>query len=176
MKTIMNKSVPIILLAFGLLGINSQATEPGNQPKKVDAKPSIEGVWQMTRVTAPMEEAPGFQEAPAGVAENVKISFKDGKMEFIPGEPGFTHYTYTIDPKKTPKQMDWKPAEKSNKDGGTDYLIYKIEGNKITIMFNPETPGKRPVRFDRKVCYVYEGKRVVEEKPEAPKPEKKKSK
>ena len=157
----MNKSVPILLLAFGLLGMNSPAIEPDNQSQKVEVEPSIEGVWQITRLTAPREEDPGFEEAPPGVAENLKLSFKDGEMTFIPGEPGFTCYTYTIDPEKDPKQMDWKPVEKSNKDDGAAHLIYGIEGDKITIMFNPETPDKRPVGFDRKACYVYEGKRVL---------------
>lgn len=170
-----NKSISILLLAFGLLGMNSPAIEPDNNPQKVVVEPSIEGVWQMTKLTAPIEEPPGFEEAPLGVAENLKISFKDGKMTFIPGEPGYTRYTYTIDPQKNPKQMEWKPAEKSNEDGREAHLIYRIKGNKITIMFDPDNPDNRPVRFDKKVCYVYEGKRVVEEKPEALNSEEKKS-
>ena len=138
---------------------------PGDKPigKKIDVEgaANIENVWQMTRLTAPIEEPPGFEEAPDGVAENLKISFKDGKMTFIPGEPGYTRYTYNIDPNKNPKQMDWTPDEKSNKDGTVAHLIYRIEGNKITIMFDPDNPDDRPVRFDRKKCYVYEGERDV---------------
>jgi len=138
---------------------------PGDEPagKKVDVEgaPSIEGIWQMTRLTAPIEEPPGFEDAPPGVAENLKISFKDGNMAFIPGEPSYTRYTYTIDPHKNPKQMDWKPVERSNKDGAAAHLIYRIEGDRITIMFDPDNPDKRPVRFDKKKCYVYEGERLV---------------
>lgn len=41
------------------------------------------------------------------------------------------------------------PAERS---------IYRIEGDNITIMFDP---ARRPGGFDRKKCYTYEGRRVI---------------
>lgn len=166
-----NKSILILLLAFGLCGLNSSANEADSKSQKIAATPGIEGIWQLTRITVPKDGKPGFESAPEGYAEALKISFKDGKMTMIPGEPGYTRFTYTADSEKEPKQLTWKPAELREEKGGDALAIYKIEGDKITIMIQDE---KRPVDFDRTKSASYEGKRVVEKKAEAPKPEEKK--
>jgi uncharacterized protein (TIGR03067 family) len=164
------KLIPIFLLAFVCPTLSGLSDEPlALNLKKEAADPSpIEGVWQLTRITAPSESPQGFEEAPPGYAEMLKITFKDGKMSITPGEPGYTHHSYTNDFRKEPKHLDWKPVEK--RENGDDKMIpsiYKIEGNMITIMFDPD---KRPVGFDRKKYYVYEGRRVVKAVPKKPNP------
>lgn len=72
-------------------------------------------------------------------------------MIFIPAEPSYARYSYSIDPKKEPKHLDWKPGEEANKNRGVAHCIYKIEGEKITIMFAPDglPRGKRPLHLIR---------------------------
>ena len=168
-----NKLITAALVVLGMAALSASGGKAADKTERPANRDSIEGTWQLTKLTAPSEEAPGFEEAPPGFAESLKISFKDGKMTFIPAEPGFTFYTYVINPHKEPKHLDWRSAEAVNKKGGlVNRSIYKIEGDKITIMFSPGEVGvpgekpvmsgeKRPVGFDRTKCNAYEGKRIA---------------
>ena len=162
----MKRLIPFLVLALGLASLNALGDKAADRKEKPLSPSSIEGIWQVTKITAAAEEPPGFVEAPPGVAGSLKISFKDDKMTFIPAEPGYARYSYSIDPKKEPKHLDWKPAEAANKNRGVARCIYKIEGEKITIMFAPDglPGGKRPTAFDKTKCDIFEGKRVVDAK------------
>lgn len=156
-----NKSVPILLLAFGFLGMPASGQEPAKDAPKIVVKPGIEGTWQLTAITLPRGGVPGFESAPAGYAEALKLTFKDGKMSMIPGEPGYTVSSYTIDSEKEPMQLNWMPTEAQDEKAKPMKAIYKIEGDKLTIMFRDD---KRPTDYDRSKSYSYEGTRVIEKK------------
>jgi uncharacterized protein (TIGR03067 family) len=58
--------------------------------------------------------------------------------------------TFTVDPAKSPKELDVKPTGGPNK-GQTVKGIYKLDGDTLTICYDHEADkGKRPAKFETK--------------------------
>lgn len=53
---------------------------------------------------------------------------------------------YTLDPKKSPRQMDIFPTQGDN-NGKTFWAIYELNGDKLTICYSL-SPGVRPESFE----------------------------
>ena len=52
---------------------------------------------------------------PGEIVEKLKLIFKDDKLTFTPGEPGFTQYTFKLDPNTKPASFDMTHADGSKK-------------------------------------------------------------
>ncbi len=72
------------------------AAEPPKQDTVKKDLNAIFGTWQVTAI-----EADGMA-SPAEMVEKLKFIFKDDKLTFTPGEPGFTQYTFKLDPNTKP--------------------------------------------------------------------------
>jgi len=55
--------------------------------------------------------------------------------------------TFTADPAKKPKEMDVKPQEGPNK-GQLVKVIYKLEGDTLTLCYDHEKSEKRQTKFE----------------------------
>ena len=101
----------------------------------------IQATWKIVTL-----EVDG-QHAPAEIVGKLKLVFKDDKLTFTPGEPGFTNYTYKLDPTQTPPAFDMTHADGTNQ-GKTEKGIYSLKGDSLKICFGKT--DKRPKEFTAK--------------------------
>ncbi len=123
----------VVLTANSLM-----AGEPAKQDafkKDVDA---IQGTWKIVAL-----EADGKQ-APAEIVAALKLTFKGDTLTFTPGEPGFSNYTYKLDPSVKPANFDMTHAD-GPKKGETNRGIYLLEGDRLKICFGKA--DSRPKEF-----------------------------
>lgn len=98
---------------------------------------AIQGTWKAVAL-----EANG-NAAPAAIVASLKLVFKDNTVTFTPGEPGFTNYTFKLDPDAKPAVFAMTHADGSQK-GKTSNGIYLLNGDQLKLCFAPgdETPGE----------------------------------
>lgn len=123
----------IVLIATRLIA--AEPPTPDAAKKDVDA---IQGTWKLVAL-----EANGEQGPPEIVAA-LKLTFKGDTLTFAPGEPGFSNYSYKLDPTTTPASFDMTHADGPNK-GKTDKGIYSLAGNHLRICFGKA--DNRPTEF-----------------------------
>ncbi len=126
----------IFLIATSLV-----AGEPSKQNKGKNDLNEILGTWQVTAM-----EADGMG-GPAEIVGKLKLIFKADELTFTPGEPGFTRYTFKLDPRTKPASFDMTPTEGSKK-GETKKGIYLLEGDRLKICFGIE--DERPKELTAK--------------------------
>ena len=131
------------ILLVGVTAFLVAADPPKEDAAKKDLE-SIQGTWKIV-----MLEADGEQ-APAEIVATVKLVFKDDKLTFTPGEPGFTNYTYKLDPTAKPATFDFEHTEGAFK-GKVWKGIYAVDGDTLTTCDNGPDPDKaRPTAFEAK--------------------------
>lgn len=133
------------------------------QPKKDDATAKelkkLKGVWKVVEL-----EADG-KKAPANEIEGMRWTIDDKEiLAKDPGEPG-KKVSFTIDPSKSPKEIDLEPlegTEKGKKLGG----IYELDGDKLKVCVGDKV---RPTDFktDAKGLGLIAFERVKEQQPGA---------
>lgn len=123
----------IVLMANSLIA--GEAVKQDAVKKDVDA---IQGTWKIVAL-----EADGKQ-APAEIVATLKLTFKGDTLTFTPGEPGFSNYTYKLDPTTKPASFDMTHADGDNK-GETQKGIYSLEGNHLRICLGKA--DNRPKEF-----------------------------
>jgi uncharacterized protein (TIGR03067 family) len=128
------------ILLVGVTAFLVAADPPKEDAAKKDLE-SIQGTWKIV-----MLEADGEQ-APAEIVATVKLVFKDDKLTFTPGEPGFTNYTYKLDPTAKPANFDMTHTDGANK-GKTQKGIYSLAGDSLKICFGQA--DQRPKEFTAK--------------------------
>lgn len=99
---------------------------------------AIQGKWKVVAM-----EAQGNQ-APAEVVAVLKYIFKDNKLTITPGEPGFTHDTFKLNPSAKPAAIDITPAEPGRAADDMQKGIYTLEGDRLKICFGN---NKRPTKM-----------------------------
>jgi uncharacterized protein (TIGR03067 family) len=57
--------------------------------------------------------------------------------------------TFTVDPAKTPREMDVKGTGGPQK-GQLVKAIYKLDGDRLTVCYDHDKPGDRPAKFESK--------------------------
>jgi uncharacterized protein (TIGR03067 family) len=88
----------------------------------------IQGTWKLIAM-----EANGRQAPPETVAV-MKLNFTGDTLTFTPGEPGFTHFEYVLDPTVSPAGFAMTHADDPKK-GQTSNGIYWLEGDRLKICF-----------------------------------------
>lgn len=127
-----------LLLFFALLLVT---TAPARDDAKSDAA-KLEGTWVMVS-----GEASG-QAMPADLVKTGKRAAKNGETSITFGERVYFKATYTIDPAKKPKAIDYVMTEGPTK-GKTHLGIYEIDGDTVKFCFGG--PGaERPTDFTAK--------------------------
>jgi uncharacterized protein (TIGR03067 family) len=127
----------LLIVAGPLRGDDSKK---GKDSGKDKAK--IQGTWMLESL-----EADG-QQGPAEIIATLTLSFKDDKLVFSPGEPGFTNYTFKLDPTTTPPSFDMTPVEGTDKGKATKG-IYLLQGDTLKICLGHD---KRPKDFTTKAA------------------------
>lgn len=131
------------------------AEKPANPPatpaEQAAAKPAeqkdlakrdqaaIQGKWKVVAM-----EANG-RPAPASILAVLKYEFKGDKLFITPGEPGFTDYTFKLNPSAKPATIDMpriKPGGELDKTESQG--IYTLEGDHLKICFGK---NKRPTEM-----------------------------
>jgi len=77
----------------------------------------------------------------------LKLIFKGDELTFTSGQPGFTHYTFRLDPRTKPARFDMTHADGSKK-GETKKGIYLLENDRLKICFGSE--DERPKELTAK--------------------------
>jgi uncharacterized protein (TIGR03067 family) len=137
MKTLLIRSAVNFAL-IALLATSLMAGESSKQDAVKKDLDGIQGTWKMAAL-----EAEG-QHAPADVIATMKLTFKGDTLTFTPGEPGFSNYTYKLDPTTTPANFDMTHAD-GPKKGETDKGIYSLEADHLKICFGKA--NDRPKEF-----------------------------
>lgn len=88
----------------------------------------IQGTWKLVAL-----EANG-QQAPAEFVAVLKLVFKGDALTFTPGEPGFTHYKFKLDPATKPASFTMAHAD-GTKQRETNSGIYSLDGDCLQICF-----------------------------------------
>jgi uncharacterized protein (TIGR03067 family) len=139
-------------LAIVIATVLIAANPPNKNAAKRDFE-NIQGTW-----TIVMLESDGEQ-APAEIVATVKLVFKGDKLTFAPGEPGFTNYTYKLDPNAKPAGFDMTHADGKDK-GITQRGIYSLETDSLKICFGEKRPNEFTARAKSgQVIYVLKRKK-----------------
>ena len=126
------------LLAWALAGLIvmplvAAAADDGDDLKL------LAGTWK------PKEANLGGNKIDAMLLETAKVVYEGEKYTITIGEKGEMG-TFTLDPKKMPKQMDIFPTSGDN-NGKTLLAVYELAGDKLTICYSL-TPTVRPDNFE----------------------------
>lgn len=127
------------LLAAGLWQFG--VTTPSNADIDKKDCEKLQGTWSIVELVADGEVAP------AEVTDILKLVFKDDRLTFAPGEPGFTNYTYKLDTTTKPASFDMIHADGESK-GEIKKGIYSRDGDRLKICFG--IADDRPTEFSAK--------------------------
>jgi uncharacterized protein (TIGR03067 family) len=110
-----------------------------DDPKKTDDAETLKGNWKAVSLSQ------SGQAVPAEIASHLKFTF-DGKSYVNKMDEMVEEGSYAIDATKTPKTIDFDI--KTGDDKGKKQLgIYKIEGDKLTIVVAKPGGNERPASF-----------------------------
>ena len=105
---------------------------------------AIQGVWQVTDVESKDKRLPGE----AGVLKKIRTqqwTFTDDRVSVrMPGQKDIPPAGYTLDPSKSPKEIDITPEEKQGEPGPG---IYSLEGDVLKLCFPGPGGGPRPTEL-----------------------------
>ena len=130
------KTFSISLIVF--IAIATMATETSRQNALQQDINGIQGSWKIEAL-----EADG-QPAPPQIVGTLKLVFKDDTLAFKPGEPGFTHYKYKLNPTVQPAGFAMTHADGTN-IGESENGIYLLVGDRLKICFG--SGKQRPKEF-----------------------------
>jgi uncharacterized protein (TIGR03067 family) len=130
------KRVGFLAIAVILLG---GADEAQQGDAKNDSK-LLQGNWTMSSLAINGEELPGDQ------ISSGKLVVEDNRYKVSFGDMMISS-TFTLDPGKTPKQIDFTYADGPQK-GQTLKGIYEITEDTFRMCRALEPEGERPTKFD----------------------------
>jgi uncharacterized protein (TIGR03067 family) len=131
-------------LAVALCVLVATPLMAGEPPKPDVSKKDIDGIqgtWKLVALEADGEQGP------TEIVSALKFVFKGNTLTLMPGEPGFTNYTFKLDPTTKPANFDMTHADGPRK-GETEEGIYLLEGNHLRICLGKA--GNRPKAFATK--------------------------
>jgi uncharacterized protein (TIGR03067 family) len=126
-------------LASIILILSAAAFLAADDSSKDDAA-SIKGKWSV------VSWSHGGEALPADLIKAIKISFEDKKYSIIGEDPFNEEGEYAIDASKSPKTIDFD-IKKGRDEGKKQLGIYKLEGDKLTIIAAGASATDRPSSF-----------------------------
>lgn len=116
-----------------------------------DGKPTqekdLQGTWKIQSL-----EADG-DPAPEEIVKTLKWKIKGNTITVVPGEPGFTNYTFQVDGSKKPGHFEMTPTEGPQK-GKPQKGIFERDRDLLKLCFSAK---ERPEKFTSKgdqVLYI----------------------
>ena len=106
------------------------------QEKKGTDLDRIQGSWKMTKIE--VEGKP----PPPGYVEKGRFVFKGNEISVLQDDKTVEAGTFVLDSTRNPPTIDFVATEGAGK-GNTQYGIYKIDGDSLTICMG----DKRPTEF-----------------------------
>ena len=125
-------------MRFALGLILSLATGAAAAPvpkefKKADDAAAVLGTWKTTALTV-------AGRADANIHTHTFVFEADGKCHSLFGKGNRSDWTYTLDPKATPKRMTWTsaPVGRGPQFGALEFdCVYEVSGNTFKLGFLP---------------------------------------
>jgi uncharacterized protein (TIGR03067 family) len=112
---------------------------PASAADEPDDLKLLQGVWK------PKEANLGDNKIDPMLLDTASVTYEGDKYTIKIGDKG-EKGSFTLDPKKSPKQMDIFPTEGDN-NGKTLLAVYELAGDKLTICYSL-TPTVRPEDFE----------------------------
>jgi uncharacterized protein (TIGR03067 family) len=126
----------LVLGSLALIALSVAIVPAADDP---DDLKLLAGTWKPTAADL------GGNKIDRLVLEKATVLYEGDKYTITIGEKG-EKGSLTLDPKKSPKQMDIFPTEGDN-NGKTLLAVYELAGDKLTICYSL-TPGVRPENFE----------------------------
>jgi uncharacterized protein (TIGR03067 family) len=134
--------MPMFLtVAISLVSLAQLSAAPDKPPKKKPVKTDAEklqGTWKLVTIENNGKTGP----APA----NTQILFQGKKFIIKNGDKVRVESTFTLDPAKKPKTIDFQISKGPGRDK-TLYGIYDLDGDKLKLCLNEGQRGGRPTEF-----------------------------
>ena len=135
-----------ILTAFFVLC--AVAFVAADEPKKEETK--LKGKWSAVSLKH------AGQALPDDIVKNFKCNFEDKTYTNVMNEEVIEEGEYTIDDAKSPKTIDFN-IKKGREEGKKQFGIFKIDGDKMTIVLTEADAKDRPTSFK-----IEEGSSLIE--------------
>jgi uncharacterized protein (TIGR03067 family) len=126
-------------LARTLIIVSAVGFLAADDPKKDDAD-SLKGKWSAVSMSM------GGQAPPEDFVKAFRFTFDDKTYTNIIGGDVVEEGGYKIDASKSPKTIDFD-IKKGQDDGKKQLAIYKLEGDKLTIVASKAGSDQRPKAF-----------------------------
>jgi RNA polymerase sigma factor (sigma-70 family) len=120
------------------------AKDKPKEDKPEADKQAIQGTWQVTTVEAKGKEDPDKGGVLAKIATQKWVFTADKVTVRMPGKKDVPAAAYTLDPSKTPKEIDVTP-EKGKGELGQG--LYSLEGDVLKLCFPGPGGGPRPTEL-----------------------------
>lgn len=98
------------------------------------------GTWKLTEGTKAGEKDDVSKLKEPGVFTKDTITVKNESGKFV--------FKYTVDAKASPAAIDLEITEPDGFKGAKSKGILKLDGDTLTLCYNPEPDGKRPEKFE----------------------------
>ncbi len=111
-----------------------------DEPKKKDPAESLKGNWSIVSMKL------DGQSAPEEVVKNFRCHFEEKTYNNTIGGEVIEEGSYTMDASKTPKTIDFD-IKKGHDQGKKQLGIYKLDGDKLTLVLTEPGSTTRPKSF-----------------------------
>ena len=127
-------------VAKSVLIVLTLAVIAAEDPKKKDDAQAFQGNWSLVAIKT------GGKPAPEALIENFRCKFEEKTYNNTIAGQVVEEGSYTIDPAKSPKAVDFD-IKKGHDQGKKQLGIYKIEGDKLTLVLSEAGSTTRPDSF-----------------------------
>jgi uncharacterized protein (TIGR03067 family) len=130
----------LMAVAESVLIVVTLAVIAADEPKKKDDAQAFQGNWSVVSMSM------GGQPTPEAFVKNLRCKFEEKTYNNTIAGQVIEEGSYAIDPVKTPKTVDFE-IKKGHDQGKKQLGIYKIEGDKLTLVLTQAGSTTRPDSF-----------------------------
>jgi uncharacterized protein (TIGR03067 family) len=126
------------VLALGVAAVTLTVATADDKPAPLDPAKLV-GDWSIVEGLKAGEKSGDDAKKGTVIVDKEKITLKSDDMTFA--------FSYTLDAKKSPAEIDLKIVEPEGLAGATAKGIIKLEKDKVTLCYHPMM-GDRPTKFE----------------------------
>jgi uncharacterized protein (TIGR03067 family) len=127
-------------VAQSVLTILTLAAIAAEEPAKKDEAQAFQGTWAVVSMSM------GGKPIPEAAIKNLRCKFEEKAYNNTVAGEVVEEGTYAIDPAKSPKTVEFV-IKKGHDQGKTQLGIYKIDGEKVTLVLAQPGATTRPDSF-----------------------------